>query len=102
MVINTISPENKGFAVSAFLFFATIAGTIATTVLGALSTKYDVGKEEKGVYPNAPIIGHILVIFVGVGYALSIPFFILAGRSYKEFKETEAREKQLSATEALR
>ena len=36
MVINTISPENKGFAVSAFLFFATIAGMISTTTLGAL------------------------------------------------------------------
>jgi MFS family permease len=30
MVVNTISPDNKGFAVSAFLFFATVAGTIST------------------------------------------------------------------------
>jgi hypothetical protein len=36
MVINTISPENKGFAVSAYLFFATVAGTIATELLGVL------------------------------------------------------------------
>ena len=33
MVINTISPQNKGFAVSAYLFFATVAGTIATELL---------------------------------------------------------------------
>jgi len=30
MVINVISPENKGFAVSAFLFCCTVAGTIST------------------------------------------------------------------------
>ena len=36
MVINTVSPENKGFAVSAYLFFATVAGTIATELLGVL------------------------------------------------------------------
>jgi hypothetical protein len=33
MVINTISPENKGFAVSAYLFFPTLAGTIANELL---------------------------------------------------------------------
>lgn len=33
MVINTISPENKGFAVSAYLFVATVGGTIATELL---------------------------------------------------------------------
>ena len=32
MLINTISPENKSFAVSAFLFFCTIGGTIATAI----------------------------------------------------------------------
>lgn len=36
MLLNTISPENKGFAVSAFLFAATIAGTISTALAGAL------------------------------------------------------------------
>lgn len=34
MVINVISNENKGFAVSAFLFCCTIAGTISTALLG--------------------------------------------------------------------
>ena len=37
MVLNTVSPENKGFAVSAFLFFATIFGTISTTLLGLIA-----------------------------------------------------------------
>lgn len=36
MVINVISPENKGFAVSAFLFCCTVAGTISTWLLGLL------------------------------------------------------------------
>lgn len=32
MLINTISPENKSFAVGAFLFFCQIGGTIATAI----------------------------------------------------------------------
>lgn len=36
MLLNTISTRNKGFAVSAFLFLATVAGTISTALLGAL------------------------------------------------------------------
>jgi len=34
MLINAISPDNKGFAVSAYLFFTTISGTISTFLLG--------------------------------------------------------------------
>jgi hypothetical protein len=34
MVLNTISAENKGFAVSAYLFCCTIAGTFSTWLLG--------------------------------------------------------------------
>lgn len=36
MVLNTISPENRGFAVSAYIFCCTIAGTFATWLLGQL------------------------------------------------------------------
>lgn len=36
MIINTISPENKAFGTSAFLFLSTISGTISTTLLGFL------------------------------------------------------------------
>jgi hypothetical protein len=36
MILNTISPSNKGYGVSAFLFFATIAGTISTYLCGLL------------------------------------------------------------------
>lgn len=32
MVLNTISPENKGFAVGAFLFCTTMAGTLSTVL----------------------------------------------------------------------
>lgn len=32
MLVNVISAENKSFAVSAFLFFSTVGGTIATAI----------------------------------------------------------------------
>ena len=49
MVINSISPENKGFASSAYIFMATIAGTISTLLLGLLANWFD-AKDNKGVY----------------------------------------------------
>lgn len=49
MVIDTISPENKGFAVSAFLFFATIFGTISTTILGKINVAMD-AKNHPEIY----------------------------------------------------
>jgi len=41
MLINAISPDNKGFAVSAYLFFTTISGTISTFLLGLFAETYD-------------------------------------------------------------
>lgn len=42
MLLNTISTENKGFGVSAFLFFCTLGGTLATAVAQPLFNHYDV------------------------------------------------------------
>jgi MFS family permease len=78
MLINAISPENKGFAVSAYLFFTTISGTISTFLLGQFSETWDVKN-----YPAR--YGYILCAFVFFSYLGSIPFFYLAGNSYKEF-----------------
>lgn len=87
MVLNTISPDNKGYAVSAFLFFATVAGTISTWLLGLLQEKYQ-AKENPQYY------GYILCIFVTVAYGLSIPFFYLAGKTYTSHKLEEQRKKE--------
>ena len=91
MVINTISPENKGFAVSAYLFFATVAGTIATELLGVLQTQLK-AKENPELY------GYILFSFVLFSYAGSIPFMWLAGRHYTAFKIKEDEEKERKKT----
>lgn len=72
MILNTISPSNKGYGVSAFLFFATIAGTISTYLCGLLQIQYE-AKDHPERY------GYILCAFVVFSYGGSIPFFILAG-----------------------
>jgi MFS family permease len=82
MVLNTISTKNKGFAVSAFLFFATIFGTISTWLLGKLNKHYDAEN-------NPEYYGYILCFFVGIPYALSCPFFYLAGQNYTAVKKRE-------------
>lgn len=80
MVINTISPQNKGFAVGAFLFWASISGMCSTLILGALDTHHNY-KEDPKQY------GKVLCMFVAIPYALSIPFFYLAGRGYADIKK---------------
>ena len=72
MVINSVSPQNKGYAVSAVLFMETVAGTASNIILGALEEHYD-AKNHKHLY------GTILCNFVVFAYAGSIPFFLLAG-----------------------
>jgi MFS family permease len=79
MVLNTITPSNKGYAVSTFLLFSTLAGSLSTYVLGKFADSYDCAN-------NPDRYGYILFIFVVISYAGAIPFFILAGNSYNEFK----------------
>jgi len=89
MLINGISPENKGFAVSAYLFFTTISGTISTFLLGQFTETFHLDK-----YPER--YGYILCAFVFFSYLGSVPFFYLAGNSYKKFlikKEQEEANK---------
>lgn len=87
ILINTISPENKGFAVSAFLFMATVSGTISTTLLGYLQEKFDAANNPK-------LYGYILCAFVVFAYAGSLPFFLLAGRNYTAIKLKEQKDKE--------
>jgi MFS family permease len=84
MVLNTISPENKGFAVSAFLFFATISGTISTWALGKINNVYHA--DTPG---NEKYYGYFICYWVAIPYALSIPFFYLAGKHYTAMKMKE-------------
>lgn len=77
LLINAISPQNKGFAVSAYLFFATLSGTLSTFLLGQFSDSY-----QLTLYPER--YGYILCAFVFFSYLGSIPFFYLAGRSYED------------------
>lgn len=85
MVVNTISPENKGFAVSAYLFVATVCGTISTALLNQLQKQFDAAD-------NPELYGYILCAFVIFSYGGSLPFFILAGRQYTKFmKEKDAQ-----------
>jgi hypothetical protein len=82
MVMNTISPDNKGFAVSAYLFCCTIAGTFSTWLLGKLQESYDVDD-------NPELYGKILFYFVLISYGGSLPFFYLSGREYTKVKKAE-------------
>lgn len=90
MLINAISPENKGFAVSAYLFFTTISGTISTFLLGQFVETYDLAHHRERY-------GYILCAFVFFSYLGSVPFFYLAGNSYRDLNIKREEEKLLAA-----
>ena len=90
MLLNAISPQNKGFAVSAYLFFTTISGTISTFLLGQFVETYSLK-----VIPQR--YGYILCAFVFFSYLGSIPFFYLAGNSYKKLLEKKKKEEEEAA-----
>ena len=87
MLMNTISAENKGFGVSAFLFFCTLGGTLATGIAQPLFNHFDVKN-------NSGRSGQILCVLVLISYLGSVPFFFLAGRTYTQFKEEEKAEEE--------
>lgn len=75
MILNTISPKNKAFAVSTYLLFTTLAGTFSAWFLGFLLSLSDKNSDPS-------LYGKYICYFVVFSYAGSIPFFILAGRAY--------------------
>jgi len=84
MIMNTVSPENKGGIIGAFLFFSTVGGTIANALAQWLFNHF----EAKA---NPERIGWIMCALVTFSYIGSMPFFLMAGINYKKFKEEEAR-----------
>jgi len=63
-------------AVSAYLFFTTLAGTLSTFLLGEFETTYELKS-----FPER--YGYILCAFVFFSYLGAVPFFILSGFSYR-------------------
>jgi hypothetical protein len=64
-------------AVSAYLFFTTLAGTLSTFLLGEFERIYDLK-----MYPER--YGYILCAFVWFSYLGAVPWFILSGFSYRD------------------
>ena len=78
-------------AVSAYLFFTTMAGTLSTALLGEYEDVFETAK-----YPAR--YGYIMCAFVLFSYLGSIPFFYLAGRSYEKFKRKQDEENDKKAS----
>lgn len=79
MLQATLPANARGVGISVYLLYATVWGTVANLINGELSDAL-VTEDNPGTR------GVILFLVAGSAYALSIPFFLLAGRSYSEFK----------------
>ena len=75
VILNSISPENKGLVVSALVFSFIMAGTLGSALLGWLEDYYNAENNNK-------LYGYLLCAIVAISYAVSIPFFWLAGKHY--------------------
>ena len=57
MLMDSISVQNMGFAVSAYLFMTTISGMISTALIGYIQSAYDAEN-------NTSVYGYTLAIFM--------------------------------------
>jgi len=93
IVLNTISPENKGFAISAFIYLSTISGTLGTWLCGFLTNKYIIFETDpdtdKKTATNPDDYGKILCLLIVISYGGSLPFFWMAGKEYTAHKKKE-------------
>ena len=81
MLISVVPPEMRGGASAVYLLVLTVMGTISNPVLGAIQSAFD-------AQHNPAYYGSITGFSVAIASALSIPFYFLAGREYKKWKET--------------
>lgn len=84
MLLDTTSPKNPGLTVAVYLLFATLAGTLSTTLLDALNTYL-------GAADHVETYGYTLAGFTLFSYLGSVPFFYLAGKSYTEFQNEKEK-----------
>lgn len=62
------------------MFYCTIAETVSPAIISLIINFIGVPNMNPSFY------GNIISIFVLIGYGGAIPFFYLAGKSYKKFK----------------
>ena len=76
MMQNTTNSKSAGGMISAHMFYTTIAATLSPMIVNYISIFF-------GAAQNPAIYGQIITFISFFGYLGSIPFWWLAGRSYK-------------------
>ena len=74
-MMDTISPENMGFAVSAYLFMTTISGMVSTFILGWIQNYFHADLQPE-------LYGTTLAGFMLFSYLGCVPAFWIAGKRY--------------------
>lgn len=80
MMQNTTGSKEQGKIISGHMFYQTVAATLCPILFSKIATSL-------GAAATPALYGKILAGFALFGYWGSIPFWWLAGRSYKQYKE---------------
>jgi hypothetical protein len=80
MMQNTTSSKDQGNIISSHMFYTTVMATICPIFFSFVANFFGAAADPK-------IYGYVLTFFAGLGYWGSIPFWWLAGRSYKKYME---------------
>lgn len=78
MIQQVVDPSVKGVAISIYLFSVTIAGTIASVVVGAVSTAMH-------TKDNPALLGYICAVSCAVPSFFAILCFYVSGRHFEDF-----------------
>ena len=80
MMQNTTSSKDQGNIISSHMFYTTVMATVCPIFFSFVSNYFGAGGDPR-------IYGYVLTSFAALGYWGSIPFWWLAGRSYKEYMQ---------------
>lgn len=78
MIQQVVDPSVKGVAISIYLFSVTIAGTVASVTVGAVSTAMHTKS-------NPALLGYICAVSCAVPSFFAILCFYVSGRHFEDF-----------------
>lgn len=85
MIQNTSPQDQQGNVISVYFFCITLPQTISPVMFSWIANKM-------GAFANPKLYGPLITSFVALSFLGSIPFWWLAGKSYKKFMDDKDEE----------
>ena len=82
MMQNTTASSNQGKIISSHVFYVMIISMLSPILFGSVTNYFNVAANPK-------VYGYVISLFAMLGYLGSLPFWFMAGKSYKQEMENK-------------